>query len=64
MESKVDKLGIVKLETTPVDLSKVSNVVKSDAVIERLNMMSWLKMWFSLKSWHKTSILLLKNLIS
>ena len=32
MKSKVDKLGIGKLETTPVDLSKLSNVVKNDVV--------------------------------
>ena len=30
VKSKVDKLDIGKLETTPVDLSKVSNVVKND----------------------------------
>ena len=28
LKSKVDKLDIRKLETTPVDLSKLSNVVK------------------------------------
>ena len=27
-----DKIDIVKLETTPVDLSKLSNVVKNDVV--------------------------------
>ena len=32
MKSKVDKLEIGKLETTPVDLSKLSNVVKNDVV--------------------------------
>ena len=32
MKSKVDKLDIGKLETTPVDLSKLSNVVKNDDV--------------------------------
>ena len=32
LKSKVDKLDIGKLETTPVDLSKLSNVVKSDVV--------------------------------
>ena len=30
MKSKVDKLNIAKLETTLVDLSKLSNVVKND----------------------------------
>ena len=29
MQSKVDKLDIGKLETAPVDLSKLSNVVKN-----------------------------------
>ena len=29
LKSKVDKLDIEKLETTPVDLSKLSNVVKN-----------------------------------
>ena len=32
MKSKVDKLEIGKLETTPVDLSKLSNVVNNDVV--------------------------------
>ena len=32
MKSKVDKLEIGKLESTPVDLSKLSNVVKNDVV--------------------------------
>ena len=32
MKSKVDKLGIGKLETTPFDSSKLSNVVKTDVV--------------------------------
>ena len=32
MKSKVDKLDIGKLETTPVDLSKLSNAVKNDVV--------------------------------
>ena len=30
-KSKLDKLDIGKLEKTPVDLSKLSNVVKNDA---------------------------------
>ena len=30
MKRKVDKLDIGKLETTPVDSSKLSNVVKND----------------------------------
>ena len=32
MKSKVDKLNIGKLETTPEDLSKLSNEVKNDVV--------------------------------
>ena len=32
MKSKVDELGTGKLETTPVDLIKLSNVVKNDVV--------------------------------
>ena len=30
MKDKIDKLDIGKLETTAVDLSKLSNVVKND----------------------------------
>ena len=32
MKSRVDKLNTGKLETTPADLSKLSNVVKNDVV--------------------------------
>ena len=32
LKGKVDKLDIGKLETTPADLSKLSNVVKNDVV--------------------------------
>ena len=32
LKSEVDKLDIGKLETTPVDLSKLSNVVKNDVI--------------------------------
>ena len=32
MKSKADKFDIGKLKTTPVDLSKLSNVVKNDVV--------------------------------
>ena len=32
LKSRVDKLDIGKSETTPVDLSKLSNVVKYDVV--------------------------------
>ena len=34
LKSEVDKLDIGKLETTPVDLSKLSKVVKNDIVKE------------------------------
>ena len=34
LKSAVDKLNIGKLENTPVDLSKLSNVVKSNVVKE------------------------------
>ena len=37
LESKVDKLNIGKLETTEVDLSKLSNVVKNDVVKKQYN---------------------------
>ena len=32
MKSKTDKLDIGKLETTPIDLSKISDAVKKDVV--------------------------------
>ena len=32
LKTKIDKLNIKNLETTPVDLSKLSNVVKNDVV--------------------------------
>ena len=32
LKNKVDKLDIGKLETTPGDLSKLSNVVKNDVI--------------------------------
>ena len=42
LKRKVDKLHIGKLETTPVDLNKLNNVIKND-IVERLNMVNWLK---------------------
>ena len=40
LESKVDKLDIGKLGTTPVELSKLSNLVKKDMMLlKRLNIM-------------------------
>ena len=32
LKSKVDKLDVGKLESTPIDLSKLSSVVKNDIV--------------------------------
>ena len=32
LQDKVDKLGIGKLETTPVDLSKLSNLLKNEII--------------------------------
>ena len=32
LKNKVDKLGIGKLETTPIDLSKVSNLRKNEII--------------------------------
>ena len=32
LKSEIDKLDIRKLETTPADLSKLSNVVKNEAI--------------------------------
>ena len=43
LKSKEDKLGdIWNLETTPTDLSKLSNVVKND-VLKKTDMKNWLK---------------------
>ena len=42
LKSAIDKLDIGKLETTPVDLSKRSDVVKMK-LLKRLNIMNCLK---------------------
>ena len=39
MEGKVDKLNIRKLETTPVDLSKLGNIVQNDVVKKNVIML-------------------------
>ena len=39
LKSKVDKLDIAKLVSAPVDLSKLSDVVKNDVVKKRLKIM-------------------------
>ena len=41
LRNKEDKLDIEKLETTPDDLSKLSNLVRN--VVRKMNMMNWLK---------------------
>ena len=42
LKSKIDKLDIGKLETTPVDLSKLSDTVNNE-VFKKTDMMNWLK---------------------
>ena len=42
LKSKVDKLVIGKLETTTVDVSKLSDVVKNK-LLKSLNIMNYLK---------------------
>ena len=39
LESKVDKLDVDKLVPVPVDLSKLSDVVKNDVVIKDVYML-------------------------
>ena len=43
LKSKVDKLDIGKLVSVPVDLSKLSDVVKNNVVKKRLKIMIRLK---------------------
>ena len=42
LKTEVDKLDIDKLMPVPVDLSKLSNVVKND-VVKKLYMINWLQ---------------------
>ena len=42
LKTEVDKLDIDKLAPVPVDLSKLSNVVKND-VVKKLCMVNWLQ---------------------
>ena len=42
LKTEVDKLGIDKLAPVPVDLSKLSDVVKND-VVKKLCMINWLQ---------------------
>ena len=39
LKSKGDKLDIGKLKTTPVDLSKLSNIVKKMMLLKRVSIM-------------------------
>ena len=56
-KSNVDKIDVVKLETVPTDLSKLSNVVKSDFVenttYDELVKKSWCYWFRQTKSWRK-----------
>ena len=64
LKNKVDKLGIGKLETTPVDLSKVSNLRKNE-IIKKILMI--LKKFMIMKRKMQNMIiintLLIRNLI-
>ena len=42
LKTEVDKLDIDKLAPVPVDLSKLSDVVKNDVVKKKLFMINWL----------------------
>ena len=44
------KLEIGKLETTPIDLSKLSDVIKKMLLLKRLNMKHWFKKLIILRS--------------
>ena len=44
------KLEIGKLETTPIDLSKLSDVLKKMLLLKRLNMKHWFKKLIILRS--------------
>ena len=41
LKSEIDKLNIDKLETTPVDLRKLRDVIKNE-VVKNMCMMNWL----------------------
>ena len=47
LKTEVDKLDIDKLVPVPVDLSKLSDVVKND-VVKKLCMINWLQKWIIL----------------
>ena len=77
MKIKVDKVGIGKLETTPVDLSNLSNLVKNDVVkkseynelVKRVNNVSTtdtndLENWLKRKKLVKLKIKLLLIMIN
>ena len=66
LQNKVDKLGIGKLKTTPVDLSKLSSLVKNE-IIKKNKILMILKKLMIMKRKMPNMIiintLLLKNLI-
>ena len=66
LQDKVDKLGIGKLETTPVDLSKLSNLLKSEITKKNKILMTLKKLMIMKRKMPNMIIiktLLLKNLI-
>ena len=67
LQDKVDKLGIGKLETTPVDLSKLSNLLKNEIIKKKNKILMILKKLMIIKRKMPNMIiintLLLKNLI-
>ena len=66
LQDKVDKLGIGKLETTPVDLSKLSNLVKNQITKKNKILMTLKKLMIMKRKMTNMIIiktLLLKNLI-
>ena len=48
LKTEVDKLDIDKLAPVPVDLSKLSDVVKNDVVKKKLYMINCLQKWIIL----------------
>ena len=67
LKNKVDKLGIGKLETTPVDLSKVSNLRKNEIIKKKNKILMILKKLMIMKRKMQNMIiintLLIRNLI-
>ena len=66
LKNKVDKLGIGKLETTPVDLSKVSNLRKNEIIKKKKILMILKKLMIMKRKMQNMIIintLLIRNLI-